>query len=113
MLMRRREFLGLAAVALAMRSRVARAQQADRMRVVGVLMGPGEDSITKARVTAFQTAMRDLGWTEGRNVRFEVRWGDGNIDRTKAFAGELADLGPDVILAVSTPAIAALKKATR
>jgi putative ABC transport system substrate-binding protein len=82
------------------------------MRVVGILMGPGGDSITRARVTAFQSALRELGWTEGRNVRFEVRWGDGDIDRTRTFASELVNLTPDVILAVSTPAIAVLKKAT-
>jgi putative ABC transport system substrate-binding protein len=108
--MRRREFVGL--VGVAMVTRAARAQQADRMRVVGVLMGPGEDSITRARVKAFQDAMRELGWTEGRNVRFEVRWGDGDIDRTRIFARELVDLTPDVILAVSTPAIAVLKRTT-
>jgi putative ABC transport system substrate-binding protein len=82
------------------------------MRVVGVLMGPGEDSITRGRVTAFRNAMRELGWTEGRNVRFEVRWGDGDIERSRSSASELVDLKPDVILAVSTPAIAVLKKAT-
>ncbi len=110
--MKRREFLGLVGGAMALRSRAARAQQVGRMRVVGVLMGPGEDSITRARVAAFQDAMRELGWTEGRNVQFEVRWGDGDIDRTRTFASELVNLKPDVILAVSTPAIAVLKKAT-
>ena len=111
--MRRREFLGLVGIALAARPRAARAQQPDRMRVVGVLMGPGEDSITKMRVTAFRNAMHELGWTEGRNVRFEVRWAAGDIDRTRTLANELLALSPDVILAVSTPAIAMLKQATR
>lgn len=111
--MRRREFLYVVGAAMAMRPRAARTQQADRLRVVGVLMGPGEDSITRERVTAFQNAMRELGWTEGRNVRFEVRWGDGDIDRARTFARELVGLAPDVILAVSTPAIAVLKKSTR
>jgi len=110
--MKRREFLGLVGGAMALRPRAARAQQVGRMRVVGVLMGPGEDSITRARVAAFQNAMRELGWTEGRNVQFEVRWGDGDIDRARTFASELVNLKPDVILAVSTPAIAVLKKAT-
>jgi putative ABC transport system substrate-binding protein len=76
-------------------------------------MGPGEDSITKARVTVFRNAVRELGWTEGHNVRFEVRWAGGDIDRTRMFANELVDLSPDVILAVSTPAIAMLKQTTR
>src|SRR5690348_15705178 len=110
--MKRREFLGLVGGAMALRPRAARAQQVGRMRVVGVLMGPGEDSITRARVVVFQNAMRELGWTEGRNVQFEIRWGDGDIDRARTFASELVNLKPDVILAVSTPAIAVLKKAT-
>jgi len=110
--MRRREFLGVVGVAIAMRPRAVRAQRADAMRVVGILMGPGGDSITRGRVTAFQNAMRELGWTEGRNIRFEVRWGEGDIDRTRTLASELVSLTPDVILAVSTPAIAVLKKST-
>jgi putative tryptophan/tyrosine transport system substrate-binding protein len=76
-------------------------------------MGPAEDSITRARVTAFRNAVRDQGWTEGHNVRFEVRWGGGDIDRTRTLANELVALSPDVILAVSTPALAMLKQATR
>jgi putative ABC transport system substrate-binding protein len=111
--MTRREFLGLVGIAVATRSRAARAQQADRMRVVAILMGPGEDSITKARVTAFRNAVHELGWTEGHNVRFEVRWAGGDIDRARTFANELVALSPDVILAVSTPAIAMLKQTTR
>lgn len=111
--MRRREFLGLVGSAVATRPRAARAQQVDRMRVVGILMGPGEDSITQARVTAFRNAVRELGWIEGRNVRFEVRWAGGDIDRTRTFAHELVALSPDVILAVSTSAIAMLKQTTR
>jgi ABC-type uncharacterized transport system substrate-binding protein len=111
--MRRREFLGLVGSAAVTRPRAARAQQADRMRVVGLLMSPGEDSITRARVTAFRNAVRELGWTEGRNVRFEVRWAGGDIDRMQTFANELVDLLPDVILASGTTAIAMLKQATR
>jgi putative ABC transport system substrate-binding protein len=111
--MRRREFLGLVGIAVAARPRAARAQQADRMRVVGILMGPGEDSITGTRVTAFRNAVRELGWREGHNVRFEVRWAGGDIDRTRTFANELVALSPDVILAASTAAIATLKQTTR
>jgi putative ABC transport system substrate-binding protein len=76
-------------------------------------MGPGKDSITEARVTAFRNAVRELGWTEGQNVRFEVRWAGGDINRTRTLANELVALAPDVILAVSTPAIAMLKQTTR
>lgn len=110
--MRRREFLGLVGIAVAARPRAARAQT-DRTRVVGILMGPGKDPITEARVTALRAAVRELGWTEGHNVRFEVRWAGGDINRTRTFANELVALSPDVILSVSTPAIAMLKQATR
>jgi putative tryptophan/tyrosine transport system substrate-binding protein len=110
--MRRREFLGLVGIAAVARPSAARAQS-DRTRVVGILMGPGKDPITEARVTALRAAVRELGWTEGHNVRFEVRWADGDIDRTRTFAKELVALSPDVILAVSTPAIAMIKQATR
>jgi putative ABC transport system substrate-binding protein len=64
-------------------------------------------------VTAFRTAVRELGWTEGRNVRFEVRWADGDADRTRALANELVNLSPDVILAGGTTALAMLKQTTR
>ena len=109
--MRRREFLGLVGIAVAARTSAARAQ-ADRVRVVGVLMGPGEDPITEGRVTAFRNTMHELGWTEGRNVRFEVRWGAGDIYRTRKLANELVGLSPDVILAGATSAITMLKQAT-
>jgi putative ABC transport system substrate-binding protein len=110
--MRRREFLGLVGIAVASRPNAARAQT-DRTRVVGILMAPGKDPITEARVTALRAAVRELGWTEGHNVRFEVRWAGGDIDRTRTYANELVALSPDVILSVSTPAIAMLKQATR
>jgi putative tryptophan/tyrosine transport system substrate-binding protein len=76
-------------------------------------MSPREDSFSRANVTAFQNALQDLGWSESRNVRFEVRWSGGDIDRMRTFANELAKLAPDVILAIGTPAIAALKQTTR
>jgi ABC-type uncharacterized transport system substrate-binding protein len=91
-----------------------RAQQADRMRVVGVLMSTSEnDSISQGRLTAFRNALQELGWTEGRNVRFEVRWSSGDINRVRTFANELVKLAPDVILANGTPNIATLKQTTR
>lgn len=110
--MRRREFLGLVGIAVAARPSAARAQ-ADRMRVVGVLMSPVEDSITQARLTAFRKAVSELGWTEGHNVRFEVRWTGGDINRARTFASELVDLSPDVILSSGTSAIVILKQTTR
>jgi putative ABC transport system substrate-binding protein len=111
-LMRRREFIagfgGAAASSL-----VARAQQPGGMRRVGVLMGPAaSDPVGQARLTAFRKSLQDLGWTEGRNVRFEYRWTSGDFGRVRAYAAELVALAPDVILANSTPVIAALKQAT-
>ncbi len=92
----------------------ARAQQLDGMRVVGALLaGPsGNDAASQARLAAFRNALAELGWTEGRNVRFEIRWAGGDIDRALDFAGELVKLTPDVILAGGTSAIATLKQKT-
>ena len=67
---------------------------------------------TQARLAAFRNALRDLGWTEGSNVRLEVRWSAGNVDRARAFASELVSFVPDVILAGGTTSIATLKQMT-
>ena len=84
--MRRREFIGglgtVAAWAVA-----ARAQQGDRVRRVGVLMPVDEnDPAAKTMVSAFTQALADLGWTDGRNVRMDVHWGAGSVDRMRMFA---------------------------
>jgi putative tryptophan/tyrosine transport system substrate-binding protein len=111
--MRRREFIGLCA-GVAAWPFVARSQQVNRTRIVGVLMASSEnDSISQAHLAAFRNALQELGWSEGRNVRFEVRWSAGEIERVRALAPELVKLAPDVILAPTTIAIAALKQATR
>jgi putative tryptophan/tyrosine transport system substrate-binding protein len=65
-----------------------------------------------ARITPFLQALQDLGWTDGRNVRIDYRWGAGDADRFRSYATELVSLAPDVILAASTPAVAALQHAT-
>jgi putative tryptophan/tyrosine transport system substrate-binding protein len=112
--MRRREFIaGLGGAAVW--SHVARAQQPDRMRRVGVLMGSGErDPESKAQLSAFTQGLGELGWTDGRNLRTVVRWpASGNVDRVRMFAKELVDLQPDVILSEGTPATAALQQETR
>jgi len=112
--MRRRDFLillgGAAAWPLA-----ARAQQGDRVRRIGVLMpGDENDPVYKSRVSAFTQALADLGWTDGRNVRIDLRWGRADINRIRALAQELVGLQPDIILAAnSTPAAAALQRETR
>ena len=110
--MRRREFIGLLSSAAAW-PLAARAQQVDRVRRVGVLMGYGEaDPEAKALLARFIQGLSALGWVEGRNLRMDVRWAPGNTDMMHTFAKELVALQPDVILANSTPVTAALKHET-
>jgi putative ABC transport system substrate-binding protein len=93
---------------------VAGAQQGDRVRRVGLLMPYDEnDPEPKRRVSAFTKALADLGWTNGRNVRMDLRWAGGDINRIRAFAQELVRLQPDIILANSTPPTVALQRETR
>jgi putative ABC transport system substrate-binding protein len=111
--LRRRDFVaglgGAAAWPLA-----ARAQQGDRVRRIGVLMPLDEnDPVVKSRVSAFTQALADLGWTVGRNVRMDLRWGGDDTNRIRALARELVDLQPDIILVASIAATAALQQETR
>jgi putative tryptophan/tyrosine transport system substrate-binding protein len=93
---------------------VARAQQGDRVRRIGVLMPFDEnDSVQKSFLTAFSQALADLGWADRRNVRMDLRWAGGDINRIRALAQELVGLQPDIILASGTPATAALRRETR
>jgi putative ABC transport system substrate-binding protein len=111
--MRRREFATLLAGVAAARPVTARAQQTDRIRKVGVLMGYGEaDPEAKVLLAEFTQGLSELGWIEGRNLRMDVRWAPGRTDMMHTFAKELVDLQPDVILANSTPVTAALKRET-
>jgi putative tryptophan/tyrosine transport system substrate-binding protein len=104
----------LQAIAVVLGSVVARAQQGERMRRIGVLIGLDEnDPLAKPSVSAFTKALADLGWPESRNMRIDLRWAAGNVDRMRMSANELVDLKPDVILSVSTPATAALQRETR
>jgi putative ABC transport system substrate-binding protein len=92
----------------------ARAQQRERMRRIGVLSGGDEsDPVAKTYVSAFTQALAGLGWTDGRNVRIDLRWGGGDINRIRAFAQELVGLGPDIILATTTAVTVALQRQTR
>jgi putative ABC transport system substrate-binding protein len=112
--MQRREFIaGLGAAAAW--PIAARAQQPDRMRRIGVLMGGyGEnDPQGKAFLSGFTQGLSELGWTDGRNLRTDFRWAPGNVDRMRMFAKELVDLQPDVILANTTPVTAAIRRETR
>jgi putative ABC transport system substrate-binding protein len=113
--MRRREFIvGLSGAAAAVWPVVARAQQGDRMRRIGMLMGWDEnDPGRKADLSAFTQGLAALGWTDGGNLRMDLRWAAGNLDRMRAFAKELVGLQPDVILATSTAVTAALQRETR
>ena len=92
----------------------ARAQQGDRMRRIGVLMGGDEnDPEMKLRYSAFAQALAGLGWTDGRNVRMDLRWYGADINRIRALARELVGLKPDIILTGGTPATVALQRETR
>jgi putative ABC transport system substrate-binding protein len=93
---------------------VARAQQGDRVRHIGVLMGLNEtDPEGKLRYSAFAQALADLGWTDGRNVRMDVRWGSGDVNRIRAFAQELVGLQPDIVVTNATPPTIAAQQETR
>jgi putative ABC transport system substrate-binding protein len=80
---------------------VARAQQAERIRRIGVLMiQAADDPVGQARVKVFQQGLQQLSWTDGRNVRIDYRWAAGNVENSRKYAAELVALAPDVILAV-------------
>jgi putative ABC transport system substrate-binding protein len=111
--LKRREFITLLGGAATWPLR-AQAQQPERMRRIGVLMSFDENDPTmKLRVSAFTQALADLGWTDGRNVRMDLRWGRGDINRIRALAQELVGLKPDIILTGATPATLAIQRETR
>jgi putative ABC transport system substrate-binding protein len=92
----------------------ARAQQGNRVRRIGVLLpGVGSDPLANPNFSAFTQALAALGWTDGRNVRTDVRWYGDDINRMRALPQELVGLQPDVILATTTPATVALQRETR
>jgi putative ABC transport system substrate-binding protein len=109
--MKRREFITLLGGAATMWPLAARAQQRERMRRIGLLMNVGEsDTEGRARSAAFLQGLQQLGWTDGRNVRLDVRWAAGDADRIRRYAAELVALAPDVILANASPTVAALQQ---
>ena len=111
--MRRREFITLLGGAAAW-PLAARAQQPEPMRRIGVLFpGAADDQGGQARLTAFLQGLQSLGWTDGRNVRIEYRWGGNDAERLRKLAEELAELAPDVILATGTEALGRLLQTTR
>jgi putative ABC transport system substrate-binding protein len=112
--MRRREFITLLCGAAAAWPLTARAQQPDRMRRIGVLMGfPESDSQAQSFIAAFQNGLQKLGWTDGRNVRIDTRWAAFDAESKQRFAKELFALQPDLILSHTTPTTAALLQQTR
>src|SRR5215510_8861703 len=112
--MRRRDFITLLGSAATAWPLAAQAQKTDRVRRIGVLMGFDEnDPEGKRRYSAFTQALADLGWTDGRNVRMDLRWGGGDINRIRPLAQELAGLQPDIIVTGGTPATVALQRITR
>jgi ABC-type uncharacterized transport system substrate-binding protein len=112
--MRRREFITLVGGAAATWPLFARAQQAERMRRIGVLMGFAEnDSRSYAHMAAFRDGLQKLGWTESRNIRIDTRWAAFDAESRQRFAKELITLRPDLILSHSTPTTAELLLQTR
>ena len=112
--MKRRVFITLIGGAAAAWPHAALAQQVERMPRIGVLLNLAEnDPEGKARLGAFLQGLQQLGWTIGRNVQIEYRWGAGDPDRTRGYAAELAALAPDVILATGSAALGQLLQATR
>ncbi len=112
--MRRRELiivLGGAAIASPLTSR---AQQPDQMRLIGVLMAYAQsDGTAQSWLAAFRGALAKLGWTEGSNLRIELRWSADNADRMRALAKELVELRPNAIFGVTTPVVGALARETK
>jgi putative ABC transport system substrate-binding protein len=111
--MRRRQFMTLLGGSAAAWPLVARAQQSERIRRIGVLMTLNEnDPEGHARLDALRQGLNQLGWAEGKNLAIEYRWAGGDIRRLRDYTAELIGLAPDLIVANSTPALATLHAAT-
>ena len=112
--MRRRDFITLLGGAAAAWPLAAGAQQPDRMRRIGVLVNlPADDPQAQVRNAALLQGLQELGWTVGRNVRIDFRWGAANAERIRRDAAELVALAPDVLLAPGTSTLEPLLQATR
>jgi len=110
--MKRREFITLLGGAVAGWPVAARAQE--RTRRIGLLVNvPEADPGRQRFLGAFLQALQQLGWEDGRNLRIEIRWAAGDPDRYRRYAAELVEYAPDVVLAVTTPAVVALQQASR
>ena len=112
--MRRREFIAFVGSTAVAWPLSARAQQTDQVRRVGVLMNVApEHPEGQPFVAAFQQALQQLGWTEARNIRIDIRWGENDVDRDRKYAADLVALAPDVILAAGTLSVTALQRVSR
>jgi len=112
--MRRRDFIKVVTGSTMAWPLAAHAQQGERMRLIGVLMGwPESHPRARSYLAAFRGALAKLGWIEGSNIRIELRWSAPDPDRMKTLAKELVDLRPDAIFSQTTPAISALARETR
>jgi putative ABC transport system substrate-binding protein len=110
--MKRRAFITLLGGAAAW-PLAARAQQPERMRRIIVLMGIANDAEAQARAVALRQGLQVLGWTMGRNIQIDYSFADGDVERMRVYAKEAVASGPDVILAVTNPALQAIRNATR
>jgi len=110
--LKRREFITLVGGTAAAWPLAARAQQGEQMRRIGVLMGVADDPEGQARVTALKQGLQELGWTDGRNIQIETRFGGADAGRIRAHAAELVALAPDVLVGQTTPVVRALRQAT-
>src|SRR5262249_49231665 len=112
--LKRRDFITLLGGAAVARPLAVRAQPGERVRRIGVLMNlAADDPEAPARVAAFAQGLGELGWTIGRNVRIDYRWGAGDTEHFRRYAAELVALAPDVILASGALAVRPLLQATR
>src|SRR5215469_10733340 len=110
--MRRREFITLLGGASFFRSKIASAEPSEKVRRVGLLLGLAEGQEAASRVRALRLGLRDLGWSEGRNIAIDYRYGASDLSLISRYANELVGLAPDVIVGNSSPVLAALRRAT-
>ncbi|MFZ1004266.1 MAG: ABC transporter substrate-binding protein [Pseudolabrys sp.] len=112
--MRRREFIKVIGGSAAAWPLIARAQQSEPMRRIGMLMNRAAESAEgQARVAAFTQSLHQLGWTDGRDVRIDIRWGEDKIDLERKYAAELIALGPEIVFASGTLSVIALQGTSR
>jgi putative tryptophan/tyrosine transport system substrate-binding protein len=110
--MRRRDFIALAAGIMLAQPLAAHAQRGDRVRRIAVLMSNAEDDpLGQERAAAFRQGLRELGWSDGQNVRIEWRWSAGDAGRIRGYAAEVAELAPELIVANGTANLSAVKQA--